>query len=75
MLMKLSSYQSKLNYYNCRMLTVVFMVTKENICRIYTKRNLKEKIVHNKKTNGMQMQIVMEEMRARKAIRHTENQY
>ena len=25
------------------------MVTKENICRIYTKGNLKEKIVHYKK--------------------------
>ena len=73
MLMKLSSYQSKLHYYNCRMLTVVFMVTKENICRIYTKGSVKEKIVHYKKI--IKMQIVMEEMRAQKAIRHTENQY
>lgn len=55
------------------MLTVVFMVTKENICRIYTKGSVKEKIVHYKKI--IKMQIGMEEMRAQKAIRHTENQY
>ena len=68
--MKLSSYQSKLNDYNCRLLTVVFMVTEENICRIYTKGNLKEKIVHYKKKIN-KMQIAMEEMRAQKAVRHT----
>lgn len=33
------------------MLTVVFMVTKENICRIYTKGSVKEKIVHYKKNH------------------------
>lgn len=42
MLMKLSSYQFELNYWNSRMLNLIFMVTRENIYRIYTKGNLKE---------------------------------
>ena len=40
------------------MLNIISMVTKENICTIYRKGNLKEKSVHCKKINKMQKQTV-----------------